>query len=325
LNSRFFFNIIVRLFTHALKKDNLKNKIKSILKKIPFFGKVYRDYVLLNENSCHPPGHFYSPIINVQDVKKRANEIWAKVDKKSIQGVNLNVEGQLNLLADFAEYYADLPFEDMKSEKLRYYYDNPYYGYTDAIVLYSMMRKFKPKRIVEVGSGFSSAVMLDTNEMFFNNAIQLTFIEPFPDRLNSLLRKGDRDSVKVVESIVQTVDLEIFKRLEVGDFLFIDSSHVSKTDSDLNHLMFEVLPILKPGVIIHFHDVFYPFEYPKNWVFSGRNWNEDYILHTFMMYNSSFSILLFADYLHRHHQDAFAEMPLLFKNTGACMWIKKEN
>ena len=186
-----------------------------------------------------------------------------------------------------------------------------------------MMRHFQPKRIVEVGSGYSSAVMLDTNELFFDNNIKLTFVEPYPDRLKGLLKSGDNKFVELLEDNVQNVDLNIFMQLEAGDFFFIDSSHVSKTDSDLNHLLFIVLPVLKPGVMIHFHDIFYPFEYPAAWVLAGRNWNEDYLLRSFLMYNSNFKIEFFADFLHKHYANCFTELPLLYKNSGACMWIKK--
>ena len=81
--------------------------------------------------------------------------------------------------------------------------------------------------------------------------------------------------------------------------------------------------MLKAGVMIHFHDVFYPFEYPKAWVFSGHNWNEDYLLKAFLMYNNSFEIRLFSEYIHRFHPQGFAEMPLTAKNFGGNLWIEK--
>jgi len=86
----------------------------------------------------------------------------------------------------------------------------------------------------------------------------------------------------------------------------------------------QILPRLKEGVLIHFHDVLYPFEYPKEWVFQGRNWNEDYILRAFLLYNSKFEILLFSDYIHKHHKEAFVDMPLTYKNSGGNLWIEKK-
>ncbi len=301
----------------------MKSIIKSVLKKLPFVGKIYHDHVILSENACYKPGHFYSPIVDVKEIKKREDVIWSYRNALSIPGIELNLDEQLKLVEKFYQYYQDIPFKDLKSENLRFYFDNTYYSYTDASVLYFMIRHFQPKRIVEVGSGYSSAVMLDTNELFFDNNINLTFVEPYSDRLKGLLKFGDNKFVNLLEAKVQTVDLNVFMQLEAGDILFIDSSHVSKTDSDLNHLLFVVLPILKPGVLIHFHDIFYPFEYPASWVLGGRNWNEDYLLRSFLMYNSNFKIEFFADYLHHHYGSCFDKMPILYKNTGGCMWLRK--
>ncbi|MFN0188040.1 MAG: class I SAM-dependent methyltransferase [Bacteroidia bacterium] len=301
----------------------MKSILKAVLIKLPFVGNEFREYFLLRDNSCFSPGHFYSTIVDVKEIEKREKYIWSRRDSLSIPAIDLHLNDQLNLVNEFYQYYQEMPFTDKKLAQLRFYFDNDYYSYTDASVLYFMMRHCRPKRIIEVGSGFSSAIMLDTNQLFFDNKIQLTFIEPFPERLKMLIRADDYNFVNLFESNVQSVDLNIFKQLEEGDFLFIDSSHVSKTDSDLNYLLFEVLPLLKPGVMIHFHDIFYPFEYPKKWVQEGRNWNEIYFLRAFLMYNPVFKIELFVDYLHAHHSECFAKLPLLYKNTGGCMWIKK--
>src|SRR5205814_62343 len=118
--------------------------------------------------------------------------------------------------------------------------------------------------------------------------------------------------------------LETFEKLNSGDILFVDSTHVVKTGNDVNYILFEIIPRLKSGVLIHFHDIFYPFEYPKDWVFMGRNWNEDYFLKAFLMYNNEFEIILFSDYLHKHHKEIFKEMPLCYKNSGGNLWIRKK-
>jgi hypothetical protein len=164
---------------------------------------------------------------------------------------------------------------------------------------------------------------MDVNEMFFNNSIDLNFIEPYPERLYSLIAEKDRPFMTVVEKPVQDVDLSLFGKLEKGDILFIDSSHVSKCASDVNFILFEVLPVIKSGVLIHFHDIFYPFEYPKNYVYNGWNWNEDYVLRAFLMHNNAFSIKFFSNYLHSLHKDSFSAMPLSYLNTGSNFWIEK--
>lgn len=303
----------------------LKKNIISLVNKLPYVRSLYQENLSFKKKSFVPPGHYYSPIISVDEIKKREHEIWNKSETDGVLAINLNTQNQINLVKDcLSRFYNELPFSSKKQPNIRYYFENTYYSYSDGILLYSMIRHFKPKRIVEIGSGFSSAVMLDTNELFFNNKINITFIEPYPVRLNSLLNEKDNKSTTIIVSDVQLVALENFEKLEAGDILFVDSTHVVKTASDVNYIIFEILPRLKSGVLIHFHDVFYPFEYPKDWVYSGRNWNEDYFLKAFLMYNNEFEIKLFSGYLHKHYKEAFAEMPLAYKDHGGNLWLEKK-
>lgn len=268
-----------------------------------------------------PPGHYYSPTVSIEDLTKRAHEIW-KDSPRHIDGLDLNEEDQLKLINEFAAFYPELPFQAKPKAGLRYYYENSMYSYSDAIFLFSIMRKFKPARIIEVGSGFSSALMLDTNNLFFDNAIDCTFIEPYPNRLNSLLLKNEK--IALIEQPVQNVPVELFESLEKDDILFIDSTHVSKTGSDVNFLLFEVLPKLAKGVRIHFHDIFYPFEYPKKWVIKQkRSWNEAYMLRAFLSNNQKFKIIAFNTFLQEFNENWFKEnMPLCLKNRGGSIWLE---
>jgi predicted O-methyltransferase YrrM len=297
-----------------------KNALRTLIKKLPVIG----EYVNFKKNSCYPAGHYYSTIISVDDVKKREFEIWDKAVFDGIGGIDLQTENQIRLVNSFNKYYDEIPFSSEKQTKSRYYFENGFYSYTDGIVLYSMIRHFRPKRIIEIGSGFSSALMLDTNDVFFDKQIELTFIEPYPERLLSLINNNDKKNTTIIQSDVQEIALNNFAKLKAGDILFVDSSHVVKTGSDVNYILFEILPSLQSGVLIHFHDIFYPFEYPKKWVFMGRNWNEDYFLRSFLMYNNKFEIKLFSEYLHKLHPQAFKNMPLAYKNFGANLWIEKK-
>ena len=301
----------------------LKTKLVGVVNGLPYVRKLHQENVSLKENCFYPPGHYYSPVISVSEIKKREAEIWEKGQIDGIAGIDLCTEDQLRLIEELAGFYAELPFNAEKSKNLRYYFENDYYTYTDGIVLYAMIRRFRPKNIIEIGSGFSSALMLDSNELFFDKSIQLTFIEPYPDRLYSLINEEDKKSTRIIEKFVQAVDLDEFEKLGKGDILFIDSTHVVKTGSDVNHILFEILPRLKSGVLVHFHDVFYPFEYPKEWVFSGWNWNENYFLKAFLMYNTRFKIRLFSQYIHQHYKGAFSYMPLAYKNQGGNFWLEK--
>ncbi|MDF1697419.1 MAG: class I SAM-dependent methyltransferase [Saprospiraceae bacterium] len=285
--------------------------IKELLEKVKEYEK-YKTWV--------PPGHYYSPIPDKQEVQKRKDEIF-KIEP-DIAGLDLNVEAQKELLLQCTSFYDNQPFQAKEEENKRYYFENPFFSYADGLSLYHMMRSKRPKRIIEVGSGFSSALMLDVNEMFFDNQIDLTFIEPYPERLLSLVKEGEK--INLIESGVQEVDLTTFKNLKAGDFLFIDSSHVSKVGSDVNHLFFKVLPVLAPGVFIHVHDIAANFEYPERWIMEGRSWNESYMLRSFLMFNPFFQIHLFNAYLGSFHTDwLLAEMPLFMKNSGGSIWIQK--
>ncbi len=187
-----------------------------------------------------------------------------------------------------------------------------------------MLCHFKPKRLIEIGSGFSSAAMLDTNDNNLQSNIFFTFIEPNPDRLFNLLTEEDKKQHRIIQRNVQEVDFEVFSDLEEDDILFIDSSHVVKVGSDVVCLLFQIIPRLKPGVIIHFHDIFYPFEYPSQWFEEGRAWNEIYCLRAFLQYNSAFEILYFNSFIELVHQDLLKlKMPLCLKNPGSSLWLRK--
>lgn len=301
----------------------MKESLKGLLDRLPYIRKLHSELKLYKKDSFFPPGHFYSPIVNVDEIRAREHEVWSGESVDHIDGINLRVQDQIELVQSFKRFYDEIPFASEKEKDVRYYFNNGFYSYTDAIFLYSMIRKYAPKRIIEIGCGFSSSVMLDTNEFFFNSEITLTFIEPYPERLNSLLKKSDYKSTRIIERPVQEVPLEVFTQLGSGDILFVDSTHVSKTGSDVNYILFDILPQLGEGVLIHFHDVFHPFEYPRSWVYMGRNWNEDYLLRAFLMYNNVFDIKLFSHYLHTHHGGVFDDMPLCYRNFGGNLWLEK--
>lgn len=270
-----------------------------------------------------PPGHFYSPIPSIEDIRAREAQVFPP-PPRAIPAVDLDDAGQVALLRELGSYYPELSFPRTRTPGHRYYFENPYYSYADAIVLYCMIRHLRPARIIEVGSGYSSCAILDTNDRFFGSSIGCTFIEPYPQVLYDLLEPGDVAGLRVLERKLQDVPLDVFRELKANDILFVDSTHVSKTGSDVNRLLFEVLPALRAGVYVHFHDVFYPFEYPREWVYEGRAWNENYILRAFLEYNSAFRIALFMSYLVHFRAKLLDEiMPLYVENPGGNLWLRK--
>jgi hypothetical protein len=270
-----------------------------------------------------PPGHFYSPIPSLDEVRAREEQIFGNIPDE-IPGIDLQVPEQLRLLDRIKQYYPEQPFGAEKQAHLRFYFENPNFSYGEALVLYGLIRHLHPKRIIEIGSGHSSCAILDTNQLFFGGSIACVFVEPYPELLESLLLDGDLGRVEVVREKIQQVDLERFSEPSAGDVLFVDSSHVSKVDSDVNHIVFNILPRLASGVFVHFHDVAYPFEYPREWVYQGRAWNEVYLLRAFLQYSSAFRIRLFNSYLGRFHPTVMeTAMPLAARNFGTSLWIEK--
>ncbi|MDR6374613.1 class I SAM-dependent methyltransferase [Paraburkholderia strydomiana] len=271
-----------------------------------------------------PAGHYYSPIPSLPDIKKDEARIFGQF-ARTLPAIDFNEQAQVRLMEKFAdEYYGDMPFQPHKQEGLRYYFENVMFSYGDATSLHCMIRHLKPRRIVEIGSGFSSAVSLDTNDLFFDGQIKCTFVEPNNERLLSLLTEKDKVTSRIVKSLAQEVDLSVFAELEENDILFVDSSHVCKIDSDVNRIVFEILPMLAPGVCVHFHDVFLPFEYPAQWVYEGRAWNEAYLLRAFLQYNSAFEVMLMNTFMgHFHSEFLNKRMPLFMRNPGASFWIRK--
>lgn len=297
-------------------------KASKLLRKLPFGNKIV-DITrrLVSDPGAYLPGHFYSTIPSKQEVNRRAG-----ITMPIQSDINLNDIAQLNLLKEFAICNKEYPVSDItKQTNSRFYFNNYYFEHTDAIVLSSMLQILKPSRIIEVGSGFSSALMLEVFDQcpFLNP--EVIFIEPNTDRLNKLLSQNDKESHNIIHKKLQEVDTEIFEKLVENDILFIDSSHVVKFDSDVQHIFFKILPKLKKGVIVHFHDIFKDFEYPKHWLLKGWYWNESYFLRTFLSFNSEWEILFFSDHINKRYSDEVKNLIPDFRlNHGCSIYIRRK-
>lgn len=275
------------------------------------------------KNEYHPSGHYYSAIPSVEDIQEGL--IRLDKNRKEIPGIKINNKKMLNSLEKtVAPFYNQFNFCNAGEQKNRFYNNNGYFESGDAGTLFAFIRKLKPKRIIECGSGFSSAVVLDTNEEFFNNKIQCTFIEPYTDRLKSLLKESDYETTTIIEKKVQDVPSEFFKKLKKNDILFIDTSHVIKFQNDVHYLYFEILPLLEKGVIVHIHDIPVGFEYFEHWITQGWNWSEAYLLRAFLMYNNSFEIIHWNSYLSKFYNEQYRKTltngPY---NPGGSIWLRK--
>lgn len=265
---------------------------------------------------AHPFNHYESPYAELDEIRENCDKIYCS--NKSIMGINTYEDEQINLLKNM--YLIGKPLWENKGNYRYNEYDNGWFGKGSAWSLYYIMNYFKPRKIIEIGSGFSTAAMLDINENCLNDSVDIQCIEPRPQRLLKNVKKTDK--IDIMECDLQDVNLDIFNELDENDILFIDSSHIGKTYSDVLIEIFDILPRLKPGVIIHFHDCFWPFEYPVEWLEEGYAYNELFILRAFLMYNNQYKILLFGDQL---METAIDKIPTSMRECGChSLWIKKD-
>jgi hypothetical protein len=272
--------------------------------------------------ALYPPGHFHSPLLDIESLKPGMTnmafdgvELWEHID--------LRPKAQRSYYEDLLNRFPVLPFPSQPAEGYRYFTDNGWFEFSDALTLSGVIRKEKPRRIVEIGSGFSTAVTLDTLN-HTKHSPALTFIEPFPDRLNALLLPEDKAAASILVKPVQEVPFSVFDQLDTQDILFIDTSHVAKVGSDVTFILLRVLPRLRPGVIIHFHDMFYPFSYPVSWIQNGRAWNESIFLRAFLVQNQGFQIMAFNKFASYSFPELFQERaPKFLNDIGSSIWLRK--
>lgn len=269
-----------------------------------------------------PPGHFYSAIPSLRQVEARAE---ATFDRSwgPVAGVGFDEDAHAELLARLAPLWADFDFPDEPADGSRYHVQNGSFEAVDGRVHWAMLQHLRPKRLIEVGSGWSSALTLEAVDRHLGGEVDLTFVEPYPDVLESVLADGDHDRVRVLAQPVQEVDDDVFRTLEAGDVLFIDDSHVAKVDSDVCDLFFRVLPLLASGVWVHVHDMFWPFQYPEAWIREGRTWNELYLVRAFLQFNDAFEIAFFSDAVRFCPRLAALPEAEALAAGGGSLWLRR--
>jgi len=276
-------------------------------------GAIYAEHV--------PPGHFYSAIPSEED-RARALVAW-RGDPVDLPGIDLQLDRQFALLESLAGFMdaSWIPVEP--GSHRRYHFDNPFFGWGDALALQAILRHVRPRQVVEVGCGYSSALMLDVNEIHLASSVSFTFVDPYPDTLLSIMRPGD-PVWAIRREKLQQVEMSVFRTLGRGDILFVDSTHVLKAGSDVCHLLFRVLPELAPGVLVHIHDIPWPFEYNADWHGEGRSWNEAYAIRAFLQFNAAFRIFLFPNLLCEVNRPWFERnCPAFLRNAGGSLWLER--
>jgi hypothetical protein len=262
-----------------------------------------------------------SPVVDAP-VTRPIGPIVIDRSVRALPGIDLRLNAQRSLLTELASFYPEQPFtETPVAGGPRYSFENGCYSYSDALFLYGMLLRFEPARLIEVGSGYTSVLALDVKDRFLPG-LDCTFIEPYPERYLSLCRPGDDSLAALHVQLLQSVDPKLFSPLGRNDILLIDSSHIDAPGSDVRLLLTAILPSLKSGVLVHFHDMFWPFEYPDVW--QGNGWNEIHAVRDFLRGNAAFEIVVWNEFLARTDRDFLAHtMPLCLRNTGGSLWLRK--
>jgi hypothetical protein len=284
----------------------------------PNAAKYFR---LFEEHGFHlTPVHFYQPI---PDTRTLAEDLWTR--ESEMPGIEWNEPGQLDLLSrvfpQFRSEYDELPAGPASSPS-QFHFNNGAFDGTDALVLYCMIRHFRPATVLEVGAGFSTR--LSAQAALKNGNTRLVSIEPNPD---PVVQRGFPGLASVITRRVQDVGYALFEELEAGDILFIDSSHVVQCGGDVNFLYLEVLPRLKPGVLVHSHDIFLPQEYPRGWVVDLRLfWTEQYLLQAFLAFNTAFEVIFANNFMGLRHPGPMREVfPRSPWWGGVSFWTRRKS
>ncbi|MDB9527019.1 class I SAM-dependent methyltransferase [Oscillatoria sp. CS-180] len=269
--------------------------------------------------------HFYSPITSLEEGQR----IYQRQPSYHTALKHTLGAHQWQLLESLLEYIPELQNIPAESEQAEFYWNNPMFPPLDAIAYYGLLRAKQPRRVIEIGSGFSTLLALQAKQ--YQHSLDITCIEPYP--IPALTQKDAQ--LTLLTQVIEETNLSLFEHLQAGDFLFIDTSHMVKLGADVNFIVFEILPRLAPGVWIHWHDIFLPYEYPESWLKDiGIQWNEQYIVAALLANPSGYIVQLMNYWLSQEYeqvlQNRCQHLPIwqitnnLGGARGASLWIIKQ-
>jgi hypothetical protein len=285
----------------------------------------------LKAGSLPLPVHFYSPVPDIEDLEQR--KMWDR--KSTMAGIDFQIDQQLVLLAGLGNEFGhecDWPLT-ATDDPYRFYTENVSFSYGCAAGLHCILRYFKPRHVIEVGSGNSSlvispALLMNGKDSREERTSEYTIIDPYP---RPIIENGLPGLTRLVKERIEMLDVSLFGQLQENDVLFIDSGHTVRTGSDVNYLILDVLPRLAPGVIVHFHDVSLPYDYAKEYFKNPQFrmfWTEAYLLQAFLSLNSQFEVMLALSYLMTDQREAFRNAfkfydPNKHRAMSGSFWIRR--
>lgn len=323
----------------------MKNRVKTSLKPIigmlitlfaPFWVRIFKFMAKtgIGTDICLKNGflpmrvHFYSPVPDLDDLRMR--HVWEK--ESELDGIYFRTERQIQLLRKLGKKagnecnWPTKPTEDPYA----FYSENNSFSFGCAASLHSIIRFYKPRRIIEVGSGYSSLVFSSavTRNGSESEQCEYCIIDPYP---SEKIEKGLPGLTRLIKERVELQQPDFFDPLSENDILFIDSGHTVRTGGDVNFLYLDILPRLAPGVMVHIHDIPMPYEYPEKY-FTNPSfrmfWTESYLLQAFLCFNDHYEIMLAMDYIMTKRLDEFRKAfphynPEVHKAMSGSFWIRR--
>lgn len=333
---------ILRSLYHRVNNfiDKIKVKVgRSFVKHTaPIWVKILKNFattgsetdLCLEQGFLPMPVHFYSPVPDIEDLNRR--QVWRK--KSELIGIDFQPNNQVKLLSELGEKFGNecnWPGKPIDSDSCEFYTENTSFSFGCAAGLHSILRFYKPHRVIEIGSGFSSLIISSTLAINRSEGDPGNYIviDPYPALITENCLP---ELTQVVKERVELTDLTLFAQLQENDVLFIDSGHTVRTGGDVNYLYLDVLPRLAPGVIVHIHDICLPYDYPRIYFTNPQFrvfWTEAYLLQAFLTYNSQFEILLAMNYLMIDKTEEFKHAfkhydPEIHKLISGSFWIRRK-
>jgi hypothetical protein len=293
-------------------RDRIRSSIVRGTKRLAdrlHFDMVYRNY--------------YSPI---PDLGELPADIWER--PSPLEGIEMSAEDGLRFAEELSPWVREFTPPVEPGPPGTFHLDNISFGPVDADVLFGTIRRFKPRRVIEIGSGWSTLVSAQAcaANAADGHQTELVAVDPYPQ---PFLHEAIEGLAELRTQRATDVPVEELVALAAGDVLFIDSTHTVKVGSDVNHLILDVLPRVRQGVLVHFHDIFLPWEYPRRWLEENAYyWAEQYLLQAFLACNPHFEILFASHFLSRTEGERLRE---LIPNTGrtdkppASIWLRRRS
>jgi hypothetical protein len=273
------------------------------------------------------PGNFYFPLPDLTKLAEPAEHarVWPD-EPHAMPGIEWRPDAQVELCNEVFARQESISFpQESRAGVPEYSRASKRYPLIDAWVLQAFLRHLQPARVVEVGAGYSSLVTARVNREFFDEQAHFTAIDPYP---LDFLERGVPGLTELRTERVQETPFEVFEQLGPNDVLFIDTSHTVKTGGDVPWIYNQILPRLNPGVVVHLHDIYLPWDYPEHSVFAGKGWSELYLMQSFLVCNSAFEVLFGSHWMKRRHwgllRRAFPDLlDEDIRREASSLWIRR--